>query len=595
MGPDSKPRKVLSITSGWGDMYDIFPVKGDAYRVNAPHILALQLTPDARGKSSTKLEISVEEYLAKSKTFKHRAKGYRVGINFASQKVPVDPYFLGLWLGDGTSKWAEITNVDKTIIDEVYAVAKLAELSVSTYNYGRKGEATRYRVVSESRHNTILKGLKTLEVLENKHIPLPYKANDRKSRLKLLAGYLDADGSLSNGCFDYVSVSEKLAMDVAFVARSLGFACYVKPCRKSCQTGVIGTYYRGCISGETSSIPVRLIRKTAASRKQKKNVLRTGIRVSAAGKGYYSGFEIDGDGLFLLGDFTVTHNTHVTEVFAEIMFGTKTACIRIDCAEYQHSHEIAKLVGSPPGYLGHRETKPALYQELLDKYHTDNVKLSIVLFDEIEKASDSLWSILLGILDKATLTCGDNSKVNFQNTIIIMTSNLGAREMVEQDIGFGFETQEYTEAVQKQKALSAAKSKFSPEFMNRLSNIVVFKNQTEEQIRQVMELELEILSKRLRNQSLDKAFILDVSPAAKRTLMSEGYSKVYNSRYMKRTIERRITQPLAVLATSKQIESGSTVVVDDTGAPEFDFWSHPTEVPNRKWIDDTIPPKQGEV
>lgn len=271
--------------------------------------------------------------------------------------------------------------------------------------------------------------------------------------------------------------------------------------------------------------------------------------------------------------------THICETFAEAILGSKQACLRIDCAEFQHSHDIAKLVGSPPGYLGHRETHPMFTQETLDKYHTDTVKLSIVLFDEIEKASDALWSILLGILDKASLTLGDNRRVDFRNTIVIMTSNLGAREMTEGDIGYAsLNCQEYTDAILEQKARSAAKAKFSPEFMNRIGNIVVFKSQTEDQIRQVMEMELGIITERLRTLGNDKFFLMEVSPAAKRTLLAEGYSKLYNSRYMKRTIERRITQPLAKLATSGQISAGDTIVVDDTGGPDFDFWAHPTVI-----------------
>lgn len=269
--------------------------------------------------------------------------------------------------------------------------------------------------------------------------------------------------------------------------------------------------------------------------------------------------------------------THVVEAFAEGLLGTKNACLRIDCAEFQHSHEIAKLIGSPPGYLGHRETHPVLTQAVLDQYHTSTMKLSVLLFDEIEKASDALWALLLGILDKATLTCGDNSRVYFQNTMIVMTSNLGAREMVEGDIGYGTASSSgISDAILEKKSLSAAKSKFSPEFMNRINNLVVFKNQTKEQIGQVMEMELEMLAKRLRCLHADKRFVLEVSPAAKRTLLKEGYSPIYNSREMKRTIERRVTQPLAKLATSGQITAGDTIVVDDTGEVEFIFWAHPS-------------------
>jgi ATP-dependent Clp protease ATP-binding subunit ClpA len=128
---------------------------------------------------------------------------------------------------------------------------------------------------------------------------------------------------------------------------------------------------------------------------------------------------------------TGSGKTRVVEAAAEVFFGDPNAVIKIDCAEFQHSHEIAKLIGSPPGYLGHRETPPLLTQENLNRFQTEETKLTLVLFDEIEKASDSLWQLLLGILDKGTLTLGDNRRVDFSRTIVVMTSNLGAREMSE--------------------------------------------------------------------------------------------------------------------------------------------------------------------
>src|SRR5205085_11556315 len=169
---------------------------------------------------------------------------------------------------------------------------------------------------------------------------------------------------------------------------------------------------------------------------------------------------------------TGSGKTHIVEAAAELLFGTRNAVVKIDCAEFQHSHEIAKLIGSPPGYLGHRETAPMLTQENLDKYHTESNPFTLVLFDEIEKASDALWQLLLGILDKGTLTLGDNRKVDLSRCVIFMTSNLGAVEMSEMmngGIGFtsGTKHDDASLAILDTKlyrtALEVAKRKFSPE------------------------------------------------------------------------------------------------------------------------------------
>ncbi|MDM7924275.1 MAG: AAA family ATPase, partial [Pyrinomonadaceae bacterium] len=193
---------------------------------------------------------------------------------------------------------------------------------------------------------------------------------------------------------------------------------------------------------------------------------------------------------------TGSGKTRVVEAATEVLFDDPHAVVKIDCAEFQHSHEIAKLIGSPPGYLGHRETSPMLTQENLDKAHTDDTKLTFVLFDEIEKASDSLWQLLLGILDKATLTLGDNRRVDFSRTIVIMTSNLGAREMSEMiSGGIGFaptkqgtprEDNEIDTKIYR-TALEAAKRKFSPEFMNRIDKVVVFRSLKEHHLRQILD------------------------------------------------------------------------------------------------------------
>src|SRR5947199_3858402 len=199
---------------------------------------------------------------------------------------------------------------------------------------------------------------------------------------------------------------------------------------------------------------------------------------------------------------TGTGKTRVVEAVAETLFGETRACIKIDCAEFQHSHEIAKLIGSPPGYLGHRETHPLLTQEALNQWHTEKLRLSLLLFDEIEKASDSLWQLLLGILDKATLTLGDNRRVDLSQCVIVMTSNLGAGEMsnlVGGGFGFAPKAELVDEAFDEKinrTAVEAARRKFTPEFMNRIDKVVVFKTQRLKQLQHIKELELGTLQQR---------------------------------------------------------------------------------------------------
>lgn len=565
MGPDSTPRTVLSLTSGEDNMFTVCPKKGDPYTVNSEHILSLHIIHTKRSKSRTD-NISIMDYLSRSTFYKHRAKGYRVSVDFKDKECLVDPYFLGLWLGDGNSYNTGITTADKVLVKFLKTFSKLQGLTLSV-NYLKENAANTYTLTKGNasglgrNKNPLLNYMNKLGVINNKHVPLLYKANTRDKRLALLAGYLDADGSYSNGCFEYTSVSKTLADDIAFVARSLGFACYVAPCKKQCQTGAIGNYYRGIISGELQQIPCKLSRKKAKVRKQIKNVLHTGLSVSPAGYGKYFGFTLDKDGLFLLADFTVTHNTHAVEVLCEGLVGDPRACIKIDCAEFQHSHEIAKLIGSPPGYLGHRETPPLLTQEALAKFHKDGMPLSVVLFDEIEKASDSLWQLLLGILDKATLTLGTNVVVNFEKVMVIMTSNLGAKQMHAKK--YGFKSTEEIEIADDAKnaeiAKEAAKKHFTPEFINRLDHIVVFKTLTREQIAEVMQIELGLIQKMFYEKA---KFVYQLTPAAKATILNEGYSIEYGARDVKRVIERRVRLPLSGLVASGQIAQGSAIVVD---------------------------------
>ncbi|HYX41538.1 MAG TPA: AAA family ATPase, partial [Pyrinomonadaceae bacterium] len=238
--------------------------------------------------------------------------------------------------------------------------------------------------------------------------------------------------------------------------------------------------------------------------------------------------------------------------------------------EFQHSHEIAKLIGSPPGYLGHRETSPMLTQENLDRFHTDEIKLSLVLFDEIEKASDSLWQLLLGILDKATLTLGDNRRVDFSKTMVIMTSNLGAREMSELisgGIGFapgkGAKNPNDTEVDQKiyRTAVEAARRKFSPEFMNRIDKVVVFRSLKEHHLRLILDLELAAVQERIMRSAGTK-FVFQCSDTAKTMLLEEGIDFKYGARHLKRSIERFLVYPLSNLVATEQVGLGDLVYVD---------------------------------
>ena len=267
---------------------------------------------------------------------------------------------------------------------------------------------------------------------------------------------------------------------------------------------------------------------------------------------------------------TGSGKTRVVEAASEVLFNEPHAVVKIDCAEFQHSHEIAKLIGSPPGYLGHRETSPMLTQENLDKAHTDDTKLTFVLFDEIEKASDSLWQLLLGILDKATLTLGDNRRVDFSRTVVIMTSNLGAREMSEMiSGGIGFTPTKTDQAKEDNEidskiyrtALEAAKRKFSPEFMNRIDKVVVFRSLKEHHLRRILDIELTAVQDRI-TESAGTKFVFECTNEAKEFLLSEGIDLKYGARHLKRSVERFLVYPLSNLVATQQVETGDFVMID---------------------------------
>ncbi len=266
---------------------------------------------------------------------------------------------------------------------------------------------------------------------------------------------------------------------------------------------------------------------------------------------------------------TGSGKTHLVEAAAEILFGDRNAVIKIDCAEFQHSHEIAKLIGSPPGYLGHRETTPLLTQESLEKYRTERDPFTLVLFDEIEKASDSLWQLLLGVLDKATLTLGDNRRVDFSQTMIFMTSNLGAKEMSELitgSIGFApvrsgkLGADDLDQKIYR-TASEAAKRKFAPEFMNRIDKVVVFRSLKYQELCRILDLELNGVQRRV-DEGAGERFTISLTEDAREFLLSEGIEYRYGARHLKRAIERFLVNPLANLSATGQVRIGDVVVVD---------------------------------
>jgi ATP-dependent Clp protease ATP-binding subunit ClpB len=267
---------------------------------------------------------------------------------------------------------------------------------------------------------------------------------------------------------------------------------------------------------------------------------------------------------------TGSGKTRIVEAGSEILFGSPRAVIKIDCAEFQHSHEIAKLIGSPPGYLGHRETHPLITQEALAAYHTDKLKLSFLLFDEIEKASDALWQLLLGMLDKATLTLGDNRRVDLSQTVIFMTSNLGGSDITDLfGGGYGFikpadKPQDNINQKVERTAVEAARRKFSPEFMNRIDKLVVFHPLQHDELQSVLDIELGMVQKRVLDTATGK-FLFRVTDSGRDFLLSQGTDQRYGARHLKRAIERFLVYPLANLLATQQVRVGDLVRVDWDG------------------------------
>ena len=303
MGDDSTPRNVLSLARGRDRMFEITSVKGDSYTVNSEHILSLKYTG-----TNDIIDVPLDEYLMFSTKKKHMLKGYATGVDFPEKIVPFDPYVLGVWLGDGSSRDPIITSQDSTLL---YYLREFANKNNLAMNY-QSGYDYRFSSFRRCDENMFLHFLKTNNLIHNKHIPESYKINCRNVRLQILAGLIDTDGYLTSGTYEIIQKSKQLSDDICFLARSLGFATTTSRVLKTCtyKGSVVGGYYfRTFISGDISVIPVKIPRKIAGTRLQKKDVLKYGFDVVDIGDGDYYGFLLDGNHRYVLGNFTVTHNT----------------------------------------------------------------------------------------------------------------------------------------------------------------------------------------------------------------------------------------------------------------------------------------------
>ncbi len=279
-------------------------------------------------------------------------------------------------------------------------------------------------------------------------------------------------------------------------------------------------------------------------------------------------------GVFLLLGPTGTGKTKTVEALAEILHGSEKNVLKVDCGEFQMEHEVAKLIGAPPGYLGHRETQPMLTQQKLTAVTSEKCNLSLVLFDEIEKAAPSMTRLLLGVLDKAQLRLGDNSTVNFEKSMVFLTSNLGSREMLrEMNPEFGFQSAQHTERADllgklQSIGLVAVRKRFSPEFVNRIDCIITYQPLSQEALAAILEHQIADLQSHVNTRLGDRSFTLEISPESRQFLLEKGTSSEYGARELNRTIHRFLTQPLATMVATNQVSAGAKVRVDVAEPPE---------------------------
>ena len=382
MGDDSTPRTVLSLARGQEEMFEIQPKKGDKWTCNRSHILSLKCSNNW-SKLMTKgsiHDICLNDFLKLPKSFHGRGtplRLYKVGIQFPYKPIPLDPYMLGYWLGDGYSNISKIVSENKEVIDYFrYNLLIKYNLNLRQDNTTQHHKGyLNYRITTgkynlktktwanndnSKNHFDICR--KKYNLMKNKHIPLDYKCNSRDIQLKILAGLIDSDGYLDGNCYYFTLKDEQLLDDIVYLSRSLGFAAYKSTVQKTCTNSastqairqnpedrfgrVTGTYYSCCIFGnDLDQIPVLLNYKKAQQRKQIKDPLVNGFTVKSIGIGDYYGFVIDGNHRFLLGDYTVTHNTFLGIKLSADLGGKTLIVVNKECLMDQWIEAIEKFTG----------------------------------------------------------------------------------------------------------------------------------------------------------------------------------------------------------------------------------------------------------
>lgn len=356
MGIDSTPRNVISLARGTDKMYKIIPVKGESFTCNSGHILSLKKT-GIRNKfgiveKGEIVNIELKEYLKTTKTFKHRTKLWRNKIDFPNKEIFIDPYFLGIWLGDGTSRTSEINNPDIEVEKFLRKYCKQLNLYFKKVDDGIKCKKMRLSVRRSKKKIPLVHLLDRYNLRRNKHIPDDFKFNSKDIRLKLLAGLIDSDGHYFGNCFEIITKYKVLNDDILFLCRSLGLAAYSRECIKGIKSlNYYNNYHRITISGNIDIIPTKIKRKQGKKRKQIKDHLVTGFKVKHIGRKKYYGFNLDGDRLYMLSDFTVNHNSFISmKMIEDTQLKTLIVVPRLNLLK-QYQSDIKGLYGEQCGII----------------------------------------------------------------------------------------------------------------------------------------------------------------------------------------------------------------------------------------------------